>query len=269
MRDSYGRFRRFEELLLNNYGSINPELSAKIMGDHFDYSVGVERGIGNIIGSHLNVTSVIFKPEEGRFWVAGPSQEPSCLYEYKGFDFIDEINQNNANNDVPTTIRSLSQYEWADPDNRKGFGYFMKAFVDYSENPSWVFPIIYNLRKAVKIDKDEPAYKRILAELYINYFSFYKAESLLSEAVTLPQSNNERAVLILYMGLINDIFDRRSKAVMKYQQILQMVEDFGFDPIQGINMQVYKHAQKGAEEPYTIFDLDKISISFTLNSNLD
>jgi tetratricopeptide (TPR) repeat protein len=269
MRDSYGRFQRFEELLVNNYGAINPEISAAIMGDHFDYSASVERGVGNIIGSHLNVTSVIFKPEQGRFWVAGRSQEPSCLYEYKGFDFFEELKLNNADNDISTDISSLPQYKWTDPNNRKGFELFMEAFVLYSENPRRIFPIRYKLQEAAKIDRDEPAYKRILAELYINNLSFTKAQSLLVEAVRLPQSNNERAILILYMGLVHDFFDQREKALMQYQKILQMVQDHGFDPIEGINAQVYKLAAEGVEKPYTIFDLDQIGVSFTLNSNLD
>jgi hypothetical protein len=59
------------------------------------------------------------------------------------------------------------------------------------------------------------------------------------------------------------------QALMQYQRVLQMVQSYGFDSIQVINVQVYRLAEDGVEKPYSIFDLDKIHVSFTVTSNLD
>jgi len=77
------RYNRVNELLSSN-PPVNPTIAAKILRDYKglnnkDIGLGNEKAVNQFIAHH----SVIFKPEERYFWVAGP---PWQLGEYWGYD---------------------------------------------------------------------------------------------------------------------------------------------------------------------------------------
>ncbi len=90
LRNVMGRYERLSRLIELHRGAITPALSATFMSDHVDVITGAERGTGITICSDNNVTSAVFVPGSGLFWVAGGS-EPACINDYVGYDFPAEL----------------------------------------------------------------------------------------------------------------------------------------------------------------------------------
>jgi isopenicillin-N N-acyltransferase like protein len=85
------RYRRVEELLASN-PPVDPDIAANILRDYKglgdkDIGLGNEKAVNQFIAHH----SIIFKPEQRQFWVAGP---PWQLGEYWGYDLDSVFEQN-------------------------------------------------------------------------------------------------------------------------------------------------------------------------------
>ena len=115
MRNVAGRYIRFQQLIGENFGRIDAEKTAAFMGDHIDPFLLQERGTGNTICNQTNVTSVVFQPETGKFWVAS-GDEPVCGNPYEEYDFASGFRE-----DAITPANSiLSGYNWQTESRQKG-----------------------------------------------------------------------------------------------------------------------------------------------------
>ncbi len=263
MRDLTGRYKRLEKLIEKNYGDITPKLAAEFMGNHDDFVVGRERPVGFVVGNTINVTSVIFQPADGLFWVATGS-EPACNSEYVGFDFRTEM-RGKTSRVKPAVLKG---YRWRDASHAKALRAYMAAFIAHNESPSGT-ESIKHLNIAREKDPREPVFSRILAEIYLHRGEYELAEGLLRESLNCMQSNNEEALVYLRLGQACDLMGKRDEALRAYRIIVYLSEKHGNDFISGINSMVYGFARKHLAIPFCIRDIKEIPIGFSLGSVLE
>jgi len=264
LRNLVGRYRSLQELLLEHHGSITPELAATFMSDHQDIIMDRERGTGITVCSDNNVTSVVFSPDDGRFWVAtGP--EPACTNPYMGFDF-----EGGFSGEFPSIDPEvLPGYEWEADYRRIALDAYMKAFLAYTDDPANKETALSYLAEAITTDPAEPIYYRMAGRLLIHQGQYREALGVLSRSLEFLQSPNERAQTYLLLGQAYDMAGKRENALAMYEEVIAMSEDGGEDYLLSINYFVAKLARMGMETPFTPEDLDTVPIAFSLESGFE
>jgi isopenicillin-N N-acyltransferase-like protein len=255
MRNILGRYERIEQLIRENYGRINPAAAAAFMGDHVDQVVGEERGTGATLCFEGNVTSAVFQPETGFFWVATGS-EPACTNPYIGFDFDAEF-QKTASRVQP---KSLAGYQWKHDAKRKGLKKYMKALASYQDDPSDIDGIRAQVREALEADPQEVLYSRVLARILVYEEEYAEAVELLERSRGLDQTPNETALMLLLSAQALDLSGDRGDATERYRQIVSLRQSHGNDPLTGINQMTYGSALKYLRAPFSRRDLGGFEI---------
>ena len=257
LRDVMGRYQRLDALSQELFGRLNPENMAAVMGDRVDAATGEERGMGFSICTALNVTSAVFQPETGLFWVAvGP--EPACGNQYWGLDFWAEF-ENRAPENPPGV---LNGYQWESPRRAEGVEAYLAALINFRNWPDEHNPILAELIRARSSDPGEPTYYRIQALYRLHRQEYVLAEELLQRALTLPQSNNERALGDLMLGMIYDLTDRRDAARTLYGQALNVSAKNTTDRVTSVGLAVTASARHWLETPFTREHLNLIPLKF-------
>ena len=264
MRNLAGRHDRLEELLREHHGEITPELAAAFMSDHHDIIMDRERGTGITVCSDNNVTSVVFSPESGRFWVA-KGEEPACTNPYLGFDFEAGF----SGEFPPVDPEVLPGYEWEADYRNDALSAYMKAYLAYADDPENKETALSYLAEAITIDPTEPIYYRMAGRLLIHQGRYREAVGVLSRSLEFLQSPNERAQAYLLLGQAYDMAGMRENALSMYDEVIAMSSDGGEDFLSSINFFVVALARMGLEAPFTPDDLDTVPIAFSLESGFE
>jgi len=255
MRNIQGRYIRLGDLVEENYGRITPALAAEFMSDRMDVVSGMERGTGNTICNQTNVTSVVFQPKTGYFWVAA-GKEPVCGNEYVRFDFHEEFKGNRSTNHSET----LAGYRWKNDLCLKGMDHYMKAIIAYKENHQNKPVVLSHLQSSLDADPYEPIYYKDTARIMIHEGKYEKALELLSRSLAFIKTNNERAQAFLLMGQVYDLAGSRDKAVAMYQKAVEVKQTSGNDHTSRLNHFVYAYANKYLAVPFVKKDINHIPI---------
>lgn len=264
LRNLVGRHVRLKELLSEYHGSITPELAAAFMSDHRDVIMDRERGTGITVCSDNNVTSAVFSPEDGRFWVAtGP--EPACTNPYVGFDFEAGF----SGEFPPVDPEVLPGYEWEADYRRIALEVYMKAYLAYTDDPGNKEAALSYIAEAITIDPTEPIYYRMAGRLLIHQGQYREALGVLSRSLEFLQSPNERAQTYLLLGQAYDMAGKRENALAMYEEVIGLSEGGGEDYLSSINYFVAALARMGMEAPFTPEDLDTVPIAFSLESGFE
>ncbi len=251
MRDLRGRYRRLEELIKANRGKIDPGVAARFLGDHVDVITGTERGTGITVCASNNVTSAVFLPARGMFWVAAGS-EPACGNSFIPFTFAgDAVNGN-----------TLRGYRWENSKRKEALARYMGAFSLYVNHRDRDEEVIEKLRDAIALDPSEPIYRLMLGRMLIFKMDYTGALKELERGLPLPQSNNEKAVFLLFRGFLLDIMNKRDEAVTMYRTIADMRGRHGSEHFTGINDMVAGFANRHISEPVTEKEVHKLPFSF-------
>ncbi len=264
LRNVMGRYERLVQLIERHRGAITPALAATFMSDHGDVITGTERGTGITVCSDNNVSSAVFVPEAGIFWVAGGA-EPACINDYVGYDFRAEL----AGGPAAPTPALLSGYAWEDPARKTAFEHYMKAFDAYEANFSDKNTPLGYLEQAIAEDPTEPIYPRMAALLSIHLGRYQRATELLIGALTLAQAPNEVAMTHLFLGWAYDLAGERDQALLHYREVLTLSDTEEVDPLMDINGLVYLMAKKGIDVPFQEKDIKGIPIGFNLETGLE
>jgi len=264
LRNVMGRYERLSRLIDQNRGAITPALAAAFMSDHGDVITGTERGTGITVCSDNNVTSAVFAPETGFFWVAGGGG-PACINDYAGYDFAAELNGAPGNPEPAV----LSGYAWADPAKKKAFEIYMKAYDTYEADFSAKATALEYLRQAIEKDPVEPNYARMAGILAVHLGDYQTAIELLVGALTLPQGPNELAMTHLLLGWAYDLAGDRDQALVHYREVGKLSEAEESDPLFSVNGLVTLMARKAVDTPFTEKDIADIPIGFNLETGLE
>jgi len=264
MRNLAGRHYRLKELLEKHHGSITPELAASFMSDHGDVIMDRERGTGITVCSDNNLTSVIFSPTDGRFWVA-TGEEPACTNPYLGFDF-----EAGFSGEFPSVDPEvLPGYEWEEDHHRLALEAYMKAYLAYADDPTNKETALSYLAEAITIDPTEPIYYRMAGRLLIHQGQYREALGVLSRSLEFLQSPNERAQTYLLLGQAYDMAGNRENAIAMYEEVVTLADGGGDDYFSSINFFVLALARMGLEAPFMPEDLDTVPIAFSLESGFE
>jgi len=241
-----GRYRRLMQLQDMNYGKIDPELAARFMGDHIQYTTGLEKAT-SCVGVADNVNSMVFSPEELKFWVAvGPA--PVCNNPFIGFDLAAEL----KGIDYQVTPAVLSGYTFRTPEKRKGFFKFMEAYALHEENPDGDLEKMAALvQEAWRIDPEESHYGRIIAKQYIHAGEYDKALNTINKTLKLQQSFRETCHSRLIEAMTYDLKGEREKALTIYRDIEALSEQKLDDDWFAINRFMLGFVRKYMKQPFT------------------
>ncbi len=255
MRNVEGRYLRFQQLIKENFGRIDPTRTAAFMSDHMDVYTGQERATGNTICNQSNVTSVVFQPQNGRFWVAAGGA-PMCGNPYSGFSFEAGFQGN------PSEIQpdKLNGYQWQNLDRREGLKAFMKAMAVKDEFFGNFDDILANVEKAAGTDVTEPIYTKQQARLLIFGGEYEKAISVLQRSLKTAVIANEKALAHLHLGQAYDLSGKRDLAEAHYQKVIDLNQAAGDDHSSRLNFFVSAFAETGLKEPFTQKQLNDILI---------
>jgi tetratricopeptide (TPR) repeat protein len=254
------------QLIRKNYSKIDPELAAAFMGDHIQYPTGYERATQAVLGVADNVNSMVFSPEDLKFWVAS-GKAPVCNNRFIGFDFTAEMNG------VPSVLEPafLEGYQFLSHNKRRGMDKYIEALKLYEHDSSKVDEILDLLHEASQIDPTEPSHLRIIAKMLLHQKKYEEAIRQLQVALPLKQSLNEKAQNHLLLGILYDLTNQRQQALNNYQAIDSLVSQEGADPWFRINRILLAYKQKYEISPFSIKDMkdNTVLISFTQESGIE
>jgi len=262
MRNVFGRYHRIETLVEAHRGDITPATVAEFMSDHVDAVLDQERGPGYTVCGVTNVTSMVFLPADGFFWVA-IGGAPACKNDYIGFDFNAEF----SDTAPQVSPQVLTGSPWQTIQKKQGLEAYMSAYGIYAENRKDSRVSTY-LTLAHQLDPEESVYYRILANFLLHSSDFDAALDLLNSSLSLPQSHNETALTYALMGQIYDARGSRGQAQGMYQNVIDLNQIYGNDYLTGINGILTSIARKAMVEPLPIGSIEQFT-TFDLSGGVE
>jgi tetratricopeptide (TPR) repeat protein len=256
MRNVAGRYLRFQQIIKANFGQIAVENMAAFMGDHIDPFLLQERGTGNTICNQTNVTSVVFQPSTGKFWVA-TGDEPVCGNPYQGYDFASGF-QNIA---ITPSNSILSGYKWQTESRNQGVNHYMKAIVARNDDLSDLDRVLTIIKKAAAADPTEPIYSKNLARILIHQGKYRQAIEVLTQSMQESMLPNERALALLLVAQAYDLLGERENALAFYRKVTSLNNNGKIsDHSTRLNHFVNTYAEAGLRSPFKEKQINEIPI---------
>jgi len=241
-----GRYRRLMQLQDMFYGKINPELAAQFMGDHIQYTTGLEK-VTSCVGVADNVSSMVFSPEDLTLWVAA-GHAPVCNNPYIGFNLSEEL----KGNDYSVTPPVLKGYAFQNPEKRRSLNKFMEAYSMNEENPDeGKDQKLKLLWEAWKIDPEEAHFGRLIAKYYVHDGKYDEALKVINDVIKLEQSFREACHSNLVAAIIYDLKGDRGKALLSYGMIEELVKKAPTDDWFGKNKFLMAFVEKYKQQPFS------------------
>ncbi|MBI4830808.1 MAG: hypothetical protein HY801_04480, partial [Candidatus Lindowbacteria bacterium] len=244
-KNPIARFERMRTLMQENMGKINPQVAAKIMGDHMDMCSGTIRPAGGIIAQVINLTSAVFRPATLDFWAAhGPT--PMCHNAYTGFNLMQELDGKGSS--VEPAI--LDPNDYVQSDSYKALRKYHEALVSSMVPPTDEEAALKRLEEAIALKPDEAIYRRIVSQMLIRKGDAAKATEHLRRAIECEQSRNELAQTYLFFGFANDLAGKRNEAIKCYEKVLQMADSGEANVLADVNPLVIADAGRRLKVPF-------------------
>ncbi|MCC6214752.1 MAG: hypothetical protein IT376_07770 [Polyangiaceae bacterium] len=204
-RNNLARLRRADALLAERRGRIDADAIARILGDPGDGTCRFETAISLL----MTVASVVFRPEDGRLWVA-TGRAPVANREYVAFDLPAE---GPADGVPPLTGGVL-----ADTAAAAAFDAYRDAYAAYFDRGDPAEGR-RQLARAAELAPVEPLYRYVAGLLALLDADPAGAASELDRAIQLGHPVPERrAAFHLWRGRARDRLGRRDDAVADYQR---------------------------------------------------
>ncbi len=246
-----GRDRRMEELLKENFGEIDPSISARILSDHYDVWENKERGPGHIISCVYNASSVIFDVENDTLYMAvgGSPVNNNPFYPVK----ISDLWYGKL------TIKGdpLQPSIFARSKKIEGLRHYISAYY------AWWYKLdicraIEELDRAVEIDPEEPQY--YLLRSWMKLKAGYNEDALsdIEKYLEFDLHPYNREMGELWRSRILDLAGR----VEEGRKIVKHLSNSKFPDIK-------KWAAKTLNKPYSISMVKRLDIDFVLGEFFD
>lgn len=233
-RSNAGRYHCIQDGLKKNYGKIDENTIASILGERNNKDCRLSEPLAML----LTVASVVFRPDDGAFFVAsGPSPTSNCPFVAFSLDKKAPLY------DVPDLTGGIP----TDKNAALAFEYYRSSYDAYF-NRHDTDTAIMKLEKAIKIQPKEALYHYILGLLSINDHAISSALEAFNKAIFLGHKCHERAsAMHLWRARVHDLLNQRGKALEDYKEALS-----GDPP-------VYSAALKGLRKSWK---WEKINIEF-------
>jgi hypothetical protein len=210
-RHNAARHRRANELLFERQ-PLDARAMAAILADTGDERCRISEAIAMI----MTVGSVVFRPDDGVFWVA-TGKAPSSHHEFLPFDLASE--------DHAPEHGSLSGH--APGDGQAAFDHYREAYLAHFDRED-----LAEARRQIELARalrpNEPLYGFLAGVLALADCDLGAAAAALDSAIALGHPHAERlAAFHLWRGRVHDAAGRRSRALDDYRMALAHPADDG------------------------------------------
>lgn len=263
-KNAISRFRRLEELIRENAGSITPQRAAQFMGDHKDMCSGDIRPFGNVIATLGNLTSTVFLPVEHVFWVAD-GLAPVCNNIFLGFNFFKEF----ENQPYLVTPEILEPNEYVKTVSYEALREFYPLRVDAVLPPFRREDLLERVSEVVKMTPGEVVYRLLVIKLLLHQGKATDAAEQLKLMVDYALSPSEQAQVMLLLGFTYDLNGDREVARRCYQDILQKTQSPRQDVLTAVNPFILADANRFLQRAFTNQHIACVEISLDMGSSYD
>lgn len=221
-RHNCGRHAQANARLRQHFGSLDPEGMARILGDRGRTRCDVRDGIAMV----LTVASVVFRPEDGVFWVAS-GDAPTSHGTFVPFS-------------LETRRHAPEHGTLSGGEPSPAFEHYRRAYVAYMDRGD-VRGARAEADRARELAPDQPVYHALSALLSMALRDARSAEAALDAALALGHPDPAReASMHLWRGRARDLAGRRDEAKADYGRALAL----------GPDAPVERAARKGARRRY-------------------
>ena len=219
-----GRFRLLRDAVEENYGRLDRQRLVDLISSNLDRISGTTRILGDFPAQPITLSSVVFEPETGSFWVASGTPPGVCYNRYQGFNLYDELSGRRGRR-LPSYVRSSvpvlrgTQFTPIREQAKKSLRYLILSQEELKKGK--IRAAINNLNKACALQPD-PGFAYILGILHLLNFQAREALTVfreVKERFTFPPV--KYAALLLWEGRCLDLLGRRNEAKSHYRAALQ------------------------------------------------
>jgi len=219
--DTHARFERLGELDRLHHGAFDLKQMVALLRDHYDVHAGRETLGGDVIGSPINMLSVVFNPGDLTFWVAsGPA--PAAYREFVGFSLRNEL----AGTQAQTAVPSLPADPIIGSAEVEAFqrGYLAYLQGDDTGAAEW-------LAEAVSLNPRSARYGYYLGRALTNLGRDEEAIAAFEAALAGDPHSSYRAYIYYRLGRIHEAMGDEEKMRAAFEQVLAL--DIGDERIEG------------------------------------
>jgi len=222
--DSYARFERLEELATLHYGAFDLEGMVALLRDRYDVHAKRETLGGDIIGTPINMLSVVFNPGDLTFWVAsGPA--PTAYRRFVGFSLRDELAGTQAQTAVPSVPADpvVGSAAWAEAE------VFQAGYLAYLQGDDTT--AAERLAEAASLNPHSARYGYYLGCALTNLGREEEAIAALEAALAGDPQSSYCAYIYYRLGRIYEEMGDEEKMRAAFERVLAL--DVGDEKIEG------------------------------------
>jgi tetratricopeptide (TPR) repeat protein len=240
-----GRFRLLSDAIQENYGRINLQRAVDLISCNLDLASGSTRLLGDFPAQAATLTSVVFEPGVGNFWVADGTPPAACYNTYRGFNLFDELEGRGARTRLPSYRRSRSpvlpdtRFRPVDTRARRSLRYMSLSQEVLKKGK--VHSAVRHLERALSLHPD-PGYEYLIGILCLLDGQDERALEIfrrLSDESPFPPVKAQ--ALALWHARTLDVLGRRGEARECYRQLLE-------EP--GLSRELGDAARRGLRRPF-------------------
>lgn len=210
-RHNQARHTRANGLLEAQRGQLDPAAMAGILGD----TGATDCRIHNAIAMLMTVGSVVFRPEDGAFWI-GTGEAPTSQGRYLPFSLEKE--------GYDPSLGELDTTE-ADPAVRDAFDAYRQGYLAYFDERDLPAARCH-LARAIELQPKQALYHFVAGLIDLQRGEPQAAFDALSRALSLGHHDPERvAAFHLWRGRAADVAGRRGEARVDYEAALSRPAD--------------------------------------------
>jgi hypothetical protein len=240
-RHNQGRHAHANRILKERHGALDAAGMAAILGD-----LGSEGcRLRDSIAMSLTVGSVVFRPEDGTFWV-GSGEAPTSHGTFIPFSL--------RTMDHAPEAGTLNPGDAVDPRARDAFERFRRAYVAYMDHED-VASARRELSMACDLQPEQPAYHAVAGILGLSDGDAHDAARMLDRAIAIGHPDEPRlASFHLWRARAADVAGDRMGATRSYRTVLALHADA---PVRAA-------AEQGLSRPFTKRRAARVHVDMSL-----
>ncbi|RMG06403.1 MAG: hypothetical protein D6731_25875 [Planctomycetota bacterium] len=239
-RHNAGRHRRVRELLAAGRGRLDPQGMARILGDVGEGPCRLREAIAML----FTVGSVVFRPEDGTFWIGdGPAPTSHARFRAFSLEREDCVPEAEGFDGVPAGLDAAA---------RAAFEAYREAYVAANDRDDPVGARTF-LAEARRLAPDQPLYAYVDGLLALGAGEVEAAREAFERAIELGHPDAERrAAFRFWRARALDLAGRREEALGDYRAALEGPSD---PPLE-------KAARRHLSRPCRARDLRALNVDF-------
>jgi hypothetical protein len=220
--DSLARARRMSERLQQAAGQLDAEGAVSILGDQIDPQVGQVRGVGNTVGCHTTLGSVVLDPARERVLVS-TGRAPACHSEFVELPLVGTFARG-AGPALPSVTLGTSTFAGDHAEKMTAVQLFIEAKVAYEMRNDHARA--YELMKQVIWhDASNPAYFFQLGIFALKNGQYDEALTALDGVFHTPYVTAQlRRLAHYYLGRTFAHLKQKTEALAHFQAVLDDAE---------------------------------------------